>query len=61
MTNDEISVVLDYLDEKVKQLTKQNKRIVNELSQLEERVDDLETKLKRTNDIASASWFKGVF
>lgn len=54
MTNDEITVVLDYLDETIKNQTK-------EIEALHLRIDKLEKRLKNTEGMASVSFMKGLF
>lgn len=54
MTNDEITVVLDYLDEKVKTQAK-------EIEALHLRLDKLEKRLKNTEGMAQVSFMKGLF
>ena len=54
MTNDEITVVIDYLDETIKKQAK-------EIESLHLRLDKLEKRLKNTEDIANVSLIEGMF
>ena len=53
MTNDEITVVLDYLDETIKNQAK-------EIESLHLRIDKLEKRLNNTEAIAITNSMKGV-
>ena len=54
MTKDEIIVVLDYLDETIKNQTK-------EIEALHLRIDKLEKRLNNTEGMAQVSFMKGLF
>ena len=54
MTNDEITVVLDYLDETIKNQAK-------EIEALHIRIDKLEKRLANTEGMAQVSFMKGLF
>ena len=54
MTNDEITVVLDYLDETIKNQTK-------EIESLHLRIDKLEKRVANAEGIALTNQLKGLF
>ena len=54
MTKDEIIVVLEYLDETIKNQTK-------EIEALHLRIDKLEKRLNNTEGMAQVSFMKGLF
>ena len=53
MTNDEITVVLDYLDEKIKILAKNDQKLKERINYLQKQVNALSDKLEGIHNTAS--------
>ena len=52
MTNDEISVVLDYLDEQIKILAKNDQKLKDRINYLQEQINEMSGELERTHKTA---------